>query len=377
MKIGIMTFWWSEDNYGQLLQCYALQKYLRDAGHDAYLIRYDPRNDYVKSSLWEKILGSVNPVGFVKYCIYTIKGRWSARESIILGRFRKFNDFRNKYIKQSDKVYYSYNELVESPPEADVYIVGSDQVWNFSQFSINRIRSRLKAYFLDFGKTEIGRIAYAASFGKEEIAADHVKEITPLLQKFDYIFVREKSGLDICQKCGVSKAQWVPDPTMLLKADDYRSLYTESIIKIEGPYCLMYMLKNETDFSMKVVYNWARRKNLKIVYVTGNSRFDKYDKIYATIPEWLYLIDNAEYVLTNSFHCAVFSLIFEKKFGIFPRAGNSVGLNSRFTSLFEMFDIKERYVIDFFAIMDIDINWINVNKKLEEYRNSCQLHDIL
>ncbi len=67
MKIGIMTFWWSEDNYGQLLQCYALQKYLRDQGHDPFLIRYDPRGDYAPTPLYRKLLKALNPVKLARY----------------------------------------------------------------------------------------------------------------------------------------------------------------------------------------------------------------------------------------------------------------------------------------------------------------------
>jgi hypothetical protein len=70
MKIGIMTFWWSDDNYGQLLQCYALQKYLRDAGHDAYLIRYYPKNDYLNAPLWAKALKAFNPVKLIHFVYY-------------------------------------------------------------------------------------------------------------------------------------------------------------------------------------------------------------------------------------------------------------------------------------------------------------------
>jgi hypothetical protein len=126
MKIGIMTFWRSEDNYGQLLQCYALQKYLRDAGHDAYLIRYDSKNDYIKLSVWKKAIKGLNPVKSFGYISSKIRAPLIKK----LNAERKFLDFRNIYIKQSKSIYHSYKELVENPPEADMYITGSDQVWN-------------------------------------------------------------------------------------------------------------------------------------------------------------------------------------------------------------------------------------------------------
>jgi hypothetical protein len=373
MKIGIMTFWRSSDNYGQLLQCYALQKYLRDAGHYAYLIRYDPRNDYLKTSFWENILKTFNPVKLSRFIYHKL------RKYIIYGNIektnslRKFAGFREQHIKQSEKIYYSYHELRENPPEADVYISGSDQIWNPDWILFENTSSQVKAYFLDFGDTKKKRIAYAASFGKESVSDDFMQEITPLLKKFDYVSVRERSGLDICRQCGV-KAEWVPDPALLLSVNDYRALCVhETISNIEKPYCFLYMLSNACAFPVKAVYDWAERKNLEIIYVSGNSQHDRYKKVYATIPEWLYLIDSAEYVITNSFHCSLFSLIFQKRLGVIPLTGIHIGMNSRFDSLFEMFEVKQRYIDNSFEVLDTDIDWDKVGNRLKKIKSFCSM----
>ncbi len=109
-------------------------------------------------------------------------------------------------------------------------------------------------------------------------------------------------------------------------------------------FILLYMLKNKCDFNIQYVYEFAAAKKLEIIYVTGNGIIDGKDKFFATIPEWLYLIDNAEYVITNSFHCAVFSIIFMKQFGVLPLSGIDVGMNSRFDSLFEFLGTGCRYI---------------------------------
>jgi hypothetical protein len=367
MKIGIITFWWSADNYGQILQCYALQKYLRDAGHDAYLIRYDPRNDYVKTSFWKKVLKAFNPIKLFNYV------RYKVRKLVIY--VRKFDSFRKQHIRQSEKIYYSYQELMEDPPEADVYIVGSDQVWNPDFIAWENTNEQVKAYFLDFGDAEKKRIAYATSFGKEQVAGDYIREITPLLKKFDYVSVREKSGLDICRQCGVD-AEWVPDPTMLLNVDDYRALYTQESVKmINKPYCLLYMLDMHCNFSIELIHTWAKSKKISIIYVTANGRYDKHKKLYATIPEWLYLIDHAEYVITNSFHGSVFSLLFQKRFGILSLTGKHNEMNTRFYALFELLGIKERF-INHLAKMDVldeDIDWEKVADVLRSVILSCKI----
>jgi hypothetical protein len=371
MKIGIMTFWWSDDNYGQLLQCYALQKYLRDAGHEAYLIRYDPRNNYIKVPLWEKFIKGLNPAKLSRYI-------WSRYKKIFLikqNQRRKFNEFRDKYIIQSGKTYYSYDELVSDTPDADVYIAGSDQIWNPDCILFDITINLVKAYFLYFGSDETKRIAYAASFGKETISDEFVKEISPLLKHFNYVSVREKLGLDICRQCGISRADWVPDPTMLLETDKYRTLYTprEPMPQTKKPYCFIYMLSNKCKVSIKAIYDWAKQKNLEVIYVTGNGRYDGHHKVYATIPQWLYYIDKAEYVITNSFHGTIFSLIFRKQFGIIPLSDDCAGMNGRFYSLFEMFCIEERFIDSSFTILDKDINWDKVRDTFKNIQNTRNL----
>jgi hypothetical protein len=374
MKIGIMTFWWSDDNYGQILQCYALQKYLRDAGHDAYLIRYDPRNDYIKTPFLKKVIKAFNPVKLFYFFYYKKKKLMLYDKIEKTNGLRKFDSFRKQYIRQSEKIYYSYEELAEEPPEADVYITGSDQVWNPDLLSFKKTKSQVKAYFLDFGDVGKKRIAYAASFGKERIPDNFVQEIMPLLKKFDYVSVREKSGLDICRSCGLGKAEWVPDPTLLLNVDDYRTLYQPmNQPNDEKPYCLLYILSNECDFSIKTIYDWAKKRHIKVLYVTGNLKHDRYEKIYATVPEWLHLIDKAEYVITNSFHCSVFSLLFQKKLGILPLKGKLVEMNNRFDSLFETFEITQRFIDNSFAILDTDIDWNKAGNIIKNIQSSCNL----
>jgi hypothetical protein len=109
------------------------------------------------------------------------------------------------------------------------------------------------------------------------------------------------------------------------------------------------MLNNECDFDIQKVYDFAKEKKLEVVYVTGNGVVDKREKLFATIPEWLYLIDNAEYIVTNSFHCCVFSSLFEKKFGVVKLKGKSAGMNTRIYTLFNLLGIEERFVDDDFS----------------------------
>lgn len=339
-----MTFWWSEDNYGQLLQCYALQKYLRDKGHDAYLIRYDPRNDYIPTPLPLKLLKACNPVKLINYLNNKIRTKKSVLEQ--KQNSRHFEEFRNKYIKQSDKIYHSYKELKENPPEADMYIVGSDQVWNFFNLKLKKCKNLLHAYFLDFGNNKTKKIAYAASWGTESVEKDFLQEIKPLISKFSYVSVRERSGINLTKECGFSNPEWVVDPTLLLHKEIYLNLISENVLKQDKKkkYIFLYMLKNKCYFNTSTIYNWANKNNLEVIYVTGNGIIDNYKKTYATIPEWLHFIQNAEYVVTNSFHCSLFSIIFNKQFGVIPLATTHKTMNTRIISLFEQFGLENRFI---------------------------------
>jgi len=376
MKIGIMTCWQSEDNYGQILQCYALQKYLREAGHDAYLIRYDRMNDYNKTPLWRKILKAFNPILLSKYFYYKI------RESIYANEKKKhprnFNDFRNEHIKQSERKYCSYKELAENPPEADVYIVGSDQIWNCFTGQSDGIMNRHRAVLLDFGNSEIKRVAYAASFGKTSINNAFIDLFSQLIKKFDYVSVREKSGLDICKQCGIDNAEWVPDPTMLLETEIYRGLYKDrQIKKPDKPYCFLYFTRADVNFPVHNIYKWAKKKDIDVVYVVAMNRTGKFKKTYATVPEWICLIENAEYVITDSFHCSLFSLYFNRKFGVVPITTDNGSYNTRVDSLFELFNLEKRYILNDFSVLDTDINWQSVSETLSKNRKTCKLLSVI
>lgn len=363
MKIGILTFWWSEDNYGQILQCYALQKYLKDKGHEAYLIRYDPKYDYNETPLFQKLLKALNPKKLILYFINKMQYKMASYEQKKYNR--GFSRFRDKYLTLST-FYNSYKELKENPPDADVYIVGSDQVWNFNSCNINKVINLVNAYFLNFGDKNIKRISYAASWSRRDIPNDQRREIQKLLNNFNYISVREKDGIKICQSCGVS-AEWVPDPTLLLQPDSYRELYKneEIDIKASEKYLFLYLLNNKAKHSIKNIKKWAKSKNLRIIYVTGNNKIDKEEKYYPTIPNWLYLIDNAEYIITNSYHACIFSIMFDKKFAAIKLNDNFEGMNTRFESLWELFDLPSRYLDSDFKVLEEEPIKINREKILK------------
>jgi len=348
MKIGILTFCWTDHNYGQILQCYAMEKYLEYAGHEAFIIDYDKRNDYEKDKVLEKLKKAGNPKRLLHHIEKIIQSKIQNTKETNCNR--DFDEFKKTYLKYSKSKYFSFYELRENPPDADIYIVGSDQVWNFLNSNLNKYENWINAYFLNFGDRKIKRMSYAASFGNSKVVVDkkYSEVIKKLLCDFKYISVREIEGIEICKSLGVSNVHLDPDPTLLLTQENYRQLYSQNEMKYycecDKPFVFLYLVGNKCDFDFKMFMKWASEKGLNIKYVADAIRYDKYEKIYPTIPEWLWLIDHSSYVLTNSFHGTVFSIIFNKKFLNIPLSGDSEGMNSRVKSLFRLFNIKERFL---------------------------------
>ena len=345
MRIGVLTFYWSQDNYGQLLQAYALQRYLREAGHDAFLIRYVGDVERQAPPLLPRVLKAFNPLKLLRH-IYGRYSQWQVSRAMA-AHSRQFDDFRARYLRMSERMYSHWPELRDDPPEADCYIVGSDQVWNFGgdEADIRLVRNMVHGYFLDFGPVDIPRLSYAASWSVHALPAALREEIRPLLARFGYISVREQEGIDLCAQCGRPDAVWVPDPTFLLTAEQYREIYQqEGVTAPERPYVFLYMLNRSRTFPLEVVYDWARSRGLEVVLVTGNRLYTPREVSYLTIPEWLAYLDGASAVLTDSFHCTVFSSFFQRPYGVIPIEGVMEGMNTRIETLCSFTGQPRRYV---------------------------------
>lgn len=333
MKIGVITFWNSKDNYGQQLQCYAMQKYLEKLGHEPYLIRYD----FACGGAGKSWLGQIR------------KLRKLVLPSTVLRNLewrifpREFEKFREKNIIQSVQIYHTAEELKLNVPQAEMYIVGSDQVWHFDKKG--NVDDRIHAFMLDFGDAKTIRVAGAASWGVDTLSDTLVQKISPLLAKLNYVTVREHSGVKLCEMCG-KDARIVYDPTMYLEADEYRNMYQKA--KMRKPmqkYLLVYYINNGGRMpDLGKVYKWAKSRQLSVELITANGVLDIHHKSYVSVEEWLYLIDHAEYVITNSFHGCVFSCLFQKRFAVIRLSGKNESMNTRLDTFFELCNKKPVYL---------------------------------
>ena len=372
MRIGIITFWESNDNYGQVLQAYALQQVLKDMGHSPFQIRYSlcaSRVNVTRSSFIKKVLKLITIYPLIKsFKRKMSKRRDDAYEMVIeeKNKTRKFIDFREKYICKSEIIYNSLEEIRANPPVADCYITGSDQVWTMLLSNENN-----KAYFLDFGKSSIKRISYAASFARNSYPKELKEELKKQLDKFDAISVRENEGIDICKEVGRSDAVCVLDPTFLIDSKKYA--YLSATTTTPDHYVFVYSIniREPEEISWKEVVRYSRQNNIEIITTTSSGHFagreilSDTEYLYATIPEWLAYINNADVVITTSFHGVAFCLIFNTPFVYFPLNGKGAKGNGRVLNLLKSLELDNRvYQGDLERIIENNIDWGKVNNSL-------------
>lgn len=315
MKVCTITCQ-NADNHGARLQCYALVKHLQKLGHTVEVIDYQP--DYMRGPcLWYWPGFSLKQ--WAKLFLQIPARKRNVR------RHQFFEAFSKKYIPLT-RVYYSIEELRQDPPEADMYIAGSDQIWN-TTFP----NGTDPGYYLDFGSEEIRRESFAASFATREIVPSALAFVKENLKRFDKITVREQSALKILEDLGYH-GTLQDDPVFMLSSEEWDEIADGT--GMGERYVLVYDFYADEKI-MQVAQSIATEKECKIYAVcpTNLSYADK-NFVYSGPETFVSLIKNATYVVSNSFHGTVFAMIYRVPFKVVDRPD---GLNVR------MHDLLERY----------------------------------
>ena len=314
-------------NAGASLQAFALAKYLNQHDCDTKIIDYKP--EYLSRHYRLNVVANPKynkPIIRQLYLLAKLPGRLKARKS---SKKKEFDEFREKYLPLTDKHFESFGALCSNCPQADVYIAGSDQIWN-PLFQ----NGKDPAFFLEF-VTHGKKVSYAASFAVEKIPEELKASYIERLKKFDALSVREKSGVRILNELGLNGEQ-VVDPVFLLGKEDWMQLLpeTENI----GKYIYVY----EFDRSERIAglaQDIAIEENADI--------FCYFNRSYATINQesgplgFLSRIRDARVVLSSSFHATAFSLIFHKDFFV---VGRNEVINSRMVDLLDSVGLSDRYL---------------------------------
>jgi len=339
-------------NHGASLQAYALQTYLESIGHTVEIVDYKP--DYLSRHY---LLWSVdNPVydkPIIKqlYLVAKLPGRLLA-----LKRKQLFDEFTKRYLKLTSKRYHSNEELKSNPPQADVYIAGSDQIWN-TLFQ----NGRDAAFYLDFAPKTAKRISYAASFATEDVAEEYKPFVRKMLQNLDAISIRERYSLPLLASLGREDGVAVCDPVFLLSMNGWEQYLP--VANQEEQYLLVYDSENSLKIR-EIAMQIAHKKGLKIYNVSAFP-LNYVDKdLWISSPlDFVRMVRDAAYVISNSFHATAFSLIFEKDFCVINR---SEKINERMRSLLSGYNLEDRIVTDFSVSLLSSINYPEVNPLLQK-----------
>lgn len=351
-KVSFITIF-DNPNFGTYLQALALGLMIEKLGAKAEVVHY------------ERPIWHVFPKWLLKYHflepLYLLKAYLRKSRRII--QQNECRRFVSKYINIT-RTFYSYEELVKNPPRADIYMTGSDQVWNtIHNHGVD------KAFYLGYAPNGTPKYAYAASIGMSNIPAEFVDQTRNLLSKYSRISVRESSNIDLLASIGI-KSEQVLDPTLLLNREEW-SKYARSM-DFKEPYLLVYSVESQQRDAVvgEIAQKIARAKGLKIYevnYFGENKMIPGCDKhfFYATPDLFLSLVLNASFVVVSSFHGTAFSINFNKEFlSVAPDCFSSrldgilnmTGLESRKVSSVD--DVSEN-------LLDSSIDYSSVNSRLK------------
>ena len=372
MRIGILTQPLLT-NYGGLLQNFAMQQILKKNGYEAITIDWLEYNYFSKSFLRKKWLKTYVLSQF--NCLFPGWHFMTPAEYKVATQ--NIDKFKEERINKTRKYQKSVELLgIDTREQLDAFIVGSDQCWRPSYN-----RSFLRSMFLEFLSPDFKgkRIAYAVSFGTDgwEYSDEETKICGDLARKFDLITTRELSGVELCKNHFKVNATKVQDPTMLLTAEDYLSMFDVNLCNHNKGILTTYILDENNNIKQQIKAimektQLTQRHELRAKLWSEHdfrSKFNIADFTCISVADWLSHIYNAEMVLTNSFHGMVFSILFNKPFWVIGNEGRGL---SRFESLLQDLKLEDRIIkTENLDTLDLKkkIEWNSVNQILQEKRD--------
>ena len=344
-------------NYGSVLQTYASMKVFQDLGLNAEVIDYCP--DRFKAEY--RLQDEYNRLTF-KHKNTLVKIFFSIIMKASLNKQTAvFDGFLTRFVKLTHR-YNTLAELEELPPEADIYCTGSDQVWNTKTNGFVEL-----PFYLSFVNNGGRKIAFSASFGRDRIDVNEKMDILPWLKQYYGIGIREKSGESVLSEMGIRNYKNTLDPTLTVDVTCWKELASTPNKKL-SKYILIYEF-NKNEKINRVAEKLAKETGCQIVRISYwyHKRQSKQKCIVLPeVDEFLGLIKNASYVVTNSFHAVAFSTIFKRQFvAIAPKA-----FSVRISDYLKLVGLKEYYIAseDQYLQCMKSINYDDVHKKIKDER---------
>ncbi|MHC5247728.1 polysaccharide pyruvyl transferase family protein [Enterococcus sp. LJL90] len=333
-KVAILTLYNNSSNYGGLLQAYALQKVLNNLGFDAKQIDYNAESGRMYKNKKEKYSERIKShLRKIKYLEWTLLDYRRKKQTDIFAREIP----HTRLVKKKNIHKLSDN--------FDFFVCGSDQIWNPIGWQ--------PSFFLDFVSDDKRKISYAASIARDSLTNQELNFMYNYLKKFNSVSIREKKSKDIMEKfCSDITIDVMPDPTLLLTENEWKILIKDKKSD-KKDYIFAYLLGKDIQQRERIV-DFAKARNLELVFVPYLNRdmidWDKKHMQYMAknyeVSSFLSYIKDANMVITDSFHGAVFSIIFDKNFFVLNRfkKHDKISMNSRLETLLDTFNLDERLI---------------------------------
>ena len=339
-----MTFHWAA-NHGAILQTYALSHFLeKNYRASVQVIDYFPKQ---KEHTWINALKKLRPNAI-------LQGFTEVKKDKKLRTFRKTLPLTKRF--------YSNAQLMSEDLDMDILITGSDQIWNPSFLRYGE-RGGTAVYYLNFGGDQVRRLAVSASFGCSTFPADCCNIIKPLLERFSAISVRENTGIDILHSLSIDGGSVTADPTALLSREEYLSMCNKSLSPAAGKVTKMILRRQSKE-----------KKKLISRICSSLSEDPVCDMEFLSMSDWLTAIRDSKIVITNSFHCVMMCLQLHTPFVVIWESGERKGMNDRFVTLLNTFQLTDRIVENDCDIKKLSetIDFEKVDILMKEYSSTLE-----
>ena len=346
-------------NYGSVLQSYATQKIFEDKGFECEIVDYiSPHR--AKKPLFLDYPPKLEGKKLKKIFYYAAKFPSFILKDITFGGFIKNN------LHLTKQQYITNEDILKNPPVADIYVSGSDQVWN-SKYN----HGVDKSYYLNYAPDKAKKYAFVSSFGKTELGKEEVDQIKPMLSDYTGITVREDSAVKILADMGID-SECLIDPTLQVDKEHWKSKASKRLVKEN--YLLLFLLYNEDNGATEYAEKIAKEKGLKLVKLSWELKKPHgVDRLFThrKPQDFLSLFHYADFIVTNSFHGTAFSINLNKQFVFVPRSE----FNGRIESLLRLFNLNNRKVtsIEQTDICREEIDYVPVNIKLLDERKRADI----
>jgi hypothetical protein len=364
-RVGIVTHY--GENYGGMLQAYALQRYVKDLGYECKIIS----NEFLyRATSSSRIKAKINNLkSFVKNPFSYMKRRKAMRAYVSERALKSayFREFLKENIEIDRTGYNTYQEYLDNPPNYDVYLSGSDQIWNPNLYNKNGF------YFSEFAPENATRISFASSVAVTTVTEEQGAFMKPHLEKMDIISTRETEGSKIVAKLSGKKVRTVIDPTLLLNGDQWSEVVSAPLVDRPYIFCYFFSERNYIAKVKKQVKDLTGLELVCIPYVAREMGGDD-TKIFEAGPaEFISLIKNAELVLTDSFHATAFSINMKTPFLSLCRfkKSDTKSMNSRLNTILGLVGLEDRLIDENDKItkeMLFDVDLEKAHRLLDERR---------